>query len=132
MNLILPWVSGNSHYPSTEKRQIPSGVLLVLSPVSTSRQRCANNLQCFSSCPRVVQQCDSNGAPGTISEYTGTHTVPRPSRRRGRVCTFLRNTESISLFPSPIPLFLSDILCPVPHPSIPLIGKDGTMEQIVC
>lgn len=94
-------------------------------PSLISRGRCANNLQCSSWCPRVVQQCDSDEAPGT-------HMVPRPTPEEGGCAHSLGTLSLISLFLILVPLFPSDILCPVPPPSVPLTGKDRATEQIVC
>lgn len=71
--------------------------LIGAEPSLISRGRCANNLQCSSLCPRVVQQCDSDGAPGTISGYTGIHVVPSHPPEEGG-CVHSLGILSLCLF----------------------------------
>lgn len=81
-----------------------------------SRGRCTNNLQCFSLCLRIMQQCDSDGAPGTTSAYTGAHMVPSPPHKSWRACTLPANSPSLSLWSLFHFPFLSDSLSTVPPP----------------
>lgn len=97
LNLVLPWVSGRSHYPGMEKTQIPSGIfLLVLSPVSSPE----GDVLTTSSALPVPEGCAAMwqrwGPRDRFWIHGDTHGA-RPSPRRGRVCPFPRNTQSLSL-----------------------------------
>lgn len=96
--------------------------LVAAEPSFMSRQRCANDLQCFSLCLRIVQQCDSDGAPEIFSDIQRHTWYPAHPTEEGG-CAHSLGTQSLSssLLSFSFPLFLSDVLCPVP----PGKGRDN-------
>lgn len=129
---------GNREQPLSKqgRRQIPPwNCLVAAEPSFVSRGRCANNLQHCSPKLRIMQQCDSDGASGTTSVYTGIHTVPRLSHRGGGGGLHMHWEHRVSLYLSaPFPISSLPFCHPVSRAtrSFPLTGKDRTMEQIVC
>lgn len=132
-NAVWGRVSGNRHYPSEGGETDPLwNGLVAAEPSFVSIGRCANNLQHCSPKLRIMQQCDSDEASGTTFVYTGIHTVPRLSHRRGRVCICTGNTESLFIFllPFPFPLSLFHILCPGPPIPSPWQERTGQWSRL--
>lgn len=132
LDLILPWVSGNSHYPSTEKRQPPSGILLfVLSPVSTPDGDVLTTSDAFLHARGLCSNVTAMGPQGPFLNTQGHTGCPgHPAEEGGcahalehRVYLFI--PFSISSFPFWHPSL-------VPYPSVLLTGMDRTVEQAVC
>lgn len=115
MNLILPWVSGNSHYPGTEKRQIPSGILLLVpSPVSSPEEDVLTTSNALLCAPGLCSNVTAMGPQRPFLDTQGHAWCPAIPQKRDGCVYSQEHSISVSLFPSPFPLFLSDVLCPVP------------------